>query len=79
MTKIDIKRSVMGGALATFSFYRDGQLWYKTIDGVEFPVPVSDIGTATFSVTEKAVLLMRYMRKWNSVLEDTNSDRVQVE
>lgn len=47
-----------------FQFYRDGSLWYK-IEGEEFifPVPISDIGTATFNATEKAILFMRYIRK----------------
>lgn len=74
MSKIDIKASVINNALATFSFYRDGQLWYKTVTGNEFPVPVSDIGNATFGVTEKAILLMRYMRKWNATLGEVHGE-----
>lgn len=68
MAEIDIKQAVKDGALATFSFYRDDQLWYKTAGGVEFPVPLTDVGNATFGATEKALLLMRYMRKWNAHL-----------
>ena len=57
--------------VAKFSFYRDGQLWYrvdwKTEDGehqsFNFPVPIGDIGNATFGHTEKALLMMRYIRK----------------
>lgn len=75
MKKIDIKDNVSGSKLATFSFYRDGQLWYKTADGVEFPVPISDIGNATFGVTEKAILLMRYMRKWNATMDAVEAAR----
>ena len=29
----------------------------------EFPVPISDIGTATFLAEDKALLFMRYIRK----------------
>lgn len=36
----------------------------KTHDAVyEFPVPLSDIGDATLHKEEKAILLMRYIRK----------------
>ena len=63
---IDIKRAVMEKRQVTFRFYRDGELWYATEFGEEFPVPISDIGTATFQATDKALLFMRYMRKWNA-------------
>jgi DnaJ-class molecular chaperone len=49
---------------ATFQYYKDYQLWYKTENtNFLFPVPTSDIGTATFNNTEKGLLLMRYIRK----------------
>lgn len=67
---INIKGAVTGGKVATFSHYRDGSLWYKTAQGDIFPVPVDDIGNATFNAEEKASLLMRYMRKFNSSLGD---------
>lgn len=56
----------------------DGQLWYKVsyTDGYggepkvgqpiwtfEFPVPISEIGTATFYPQDRAILFMRYIRK----------------
>lgn len=47
----------------TFTHYFDGNLWYKTETDFSFPVPVSDIGTATFNATDKAMLFMRYIRK----------------
>lgn len=47
----------------TFTHYFDGSLWYSTEDGFSFPVPVSDIGTATFLASDKAMLFMRYIRK----------------
>ena len=43
---IDIKTAVKSPI--TFSYYRDSELWYKTGAGDLFPVPVSDIGNATF-------------------------------
>lgn len=64
---IDIKRAVSENRQAKFSHYHDGSLWYFTEFGETFPVPISDIGNATFEATVKALLLMRYMRLWNAV------------
>lgn len=53
-----------------FQFYKDSSLWYKTEEtNLVFPVPIDDIGNATFSDTEKGLLLMRYIRKWIKTLE----------
>lgn len=60
---MNIKDMVSGGKLATFINYRHKELWYKTECGFEFPVPIEDVGDATFNATEKAMLLMRYIRK----------------
>jgi hypothetical protein len=46
-----------------FTRYRQGNLYYQTEDGFEFPVPLEDIGDATFLAEDKALLLMRYIRK----------------
>lgn len=52
-----------------FLFYRDMSLYYVTDpsddfpEGLEFPVPISDIGNATFLATDKACLFMRYIRE----------------
>ncbi len=48
---------------ARFVFYRDKSLFYETDSGFQFPVPVEDAGSATFNQEEKAILLMRYIRK----------------
>jgi hypothetical protein len=54
---------VQNNQKVTFRFYRDGQLWYATERGFEFPVPTSEAGTATFLAEDKAILFMRYIRK----------------
>ena len=64
---IDIKQAVSEGRTVKFTRYHDGNLWYQTEFGDVFPVPISDIGNATFGATERAILLMRYMRQWNQV------------
>lgn len=62
---INIKGCVMNDAKVHFEYYRDSALWYQTVQGDIFPVPIDDIGNATFKRKDKASLFMRYMRKWN--------------
>lgn len=63
-------KDLVQGTTARFKFYRDGQLWYD-IEGTDFtfPVPISDIGNATFNYHEKGMLMMRYVRKQLEFLE----------
>lgn len=58
-----IKDMVNHGKRVTFTRYRKGHLYYVTECGFEFPVPIEDTGDATFNSDEKAMLLMRYIRK----------------
>lgn len=58
-----IKEMVSDGKKVRFVRYFDQQLWYETEEGFEFPVPVEDIGNATFLAEDKAILFMRYIRK----------------
>lgn len=58
-----LKEMVSDNKQVTFKMYRDSELWYTTECGFDFPVPVSDIGNATFNATDKALLFMRYIRK----------------
>ena len=56
---------------AIFSFYRQGHLYYRIVvnecNGIEkaytFPIEVGDLQTATVSLKEKPITLMRYIRK----------------
>jgi hypothetical protein len=59
-----IKDMVKDKQKVSFLFYRDGQLWYETECGFEFPVPVSEAGTATFLAQDRAILFMRYIGKY---------------
>ncbi|MCE7996586.1 MAG: hypothetical protein HEP71_31745 [Roseivirga sp.] len=50
----------------SFSHYRAGHLYYNVPvdqDQYSFPVPVEDIGDATFLSSDKAIIMMRYIRK----------------
>jgi len=63
---------------ARIIFYSDGELWYRTDSGFEFPVPVLDrteVGVATFQAEEKALLLMRYIRKHLEYIEKAKEDQ----
>jgi hypothetical protein len=53
----------------TFLHYFDGDLWYTTECGFQFPVPISDAGTAKFLAQDKAMLFMRYIRKHLEVVK----------
>jgi hypothetical protein len=61
-----LKQRVQGNV--NFTHYFDGSLWYVTEDEFSFPVPISDIGTATFLACDKAILFMRYIRKHMELL-----------
>ena len=46
-----------------FTRYRDGDMFYVTECGFEFPVPISDVGSAELFSEDKAILFMRYINK----------------
>ena len=70
---IDIKDMVKDGKKVRFTRYRQHYLYYQTEDGFEFPVPLSDIGDATFLAEDRAMLFMRYVRKALSASSEKDS------
>ena len=58
-----LKEMVKNNNLARFVSFEKDTLYYMTECGFVFPVPVSDVGDGVFHATEKAMLLMRYIRK----------------
>jgi hypothetical protein len=58
-----LKELVGPGKTVHFQLYRKGELHYRTSDGFEFVVPVSDCGDGEFLASDKAMLFMRYIRK----------------
>ena len=58
---MSIKEHVQGKV--HFQFYRKGYLFYKTDSGLEFTVPIDDVGDGVFLNEDKAMLFMRYIRK----------------
>jgi hypothetical protein len=58
----DIKDCIKGNV--SFEYCRGNNLWYSCENGFVFPVPIDDIGEATFLKTDRAMLFMRYIRKY---------------
>jgi len=48
---------------ARFKFYKDGELWYETEDGFEFPISIADTGSGVFKAEDSAIRYMRWIRK----------------
>jgi len=46
-----------------FSFYRDGELWYKCENNFEFPIPKDDMKGAIFKAEDKSIFFMRFIRE----------------
>lgn len=64
-----IKDMVKDGKQVEFVCYRHSELWYRTECGFEFPVPLDDIGNASFFARDRAMLFMRYIRKHLNMLD----------
>ncbi len=63
--KLNLKELIKDNTVY-FQYYRKGHLYYAIGfegESYSFPVPIEDTGDASFNVTEKAILLMRYIRK----------------
>lgn len=69
-----IKEMVRDHKKVRFSFYREKELWYTTEDGFEFPVPIEDVGNATFLAEDRAILFMRYIRKHLEMLDKAKKE-----
>jgi hypothetical protein len=74
-----IKEMVQNKQKVRFQFYRDGQLWYATECGFEFPVPIAEAGTATFFSEDKAILFMRYIRRHMEFLKESMDQQNSLE
>lgn len=68
---MNIKDMVSGDKKVRFSHYRHKHLYYKTECGFEFPVPIEDIGDATFLAEDRAMMFMRYIRMQMAALEES--------
>jgi hypothetical protein len=71
---MNIKDMVRDHKKVRFSFYRDKELWYITEDGFEFPVPINEVGNATFMAEDRAILFMRYIRMHLEMLDKARKE-----
>lgn len=63
---MDLKEIIKKGEKVYFSHYRAGYMYYSIVvdnNKYQFPVPIDDIGDATFLNEDKAIIFMRYIRK----------------
>jgi hypothetical protein len=65
---LPLKDMVKDNKQVTFLHFKEGELWYRTEDGFDFPVPVADVGNATMLARDKALLFMRYIRRQMELL-----------
>jgi hypothetical protein len=70
MTIIDRIR----GKKVKFIKYKNNELWYSCEDGFEFPVPISDTGTAEFKNEDGAMFFMRWIRKQMEFIDLAKSE-----
>jgi hypothetical protein len=63
-----IKEHVSG--TVKFVKYLGGNLYYRTESGLEFAVPISDTGNATFPAEEKGMMFMRWIRKHLELIQN---------
>lgn len=71
-----LKEMVNNNQRVTFSYFRDKELWYSTECGFLFPVPINDTGTAVFNASDKAILFMRYIRKYIDFLHKSKEEQI---
>ncbi len=57
-----LREMVSNNQVVQFTRFRDGELFYRTDCGFEFPVPIADTAGAEFLAQDKALLFMRYIR-----------------
>lgn len=76
-----LKEMVNNNQVVRFQFYREGELWYATECGFEFPVPIADVGTGIFKAEDKALLFMRWIRPHMEMVKaaEQNVDGVEFE
>lgn len=60
----------------SFICYRDKELWYTTECGFQFPVPIEDTGTGVFKAQDKALMYMRWIRKYQDKIEQWSEERL---
>lgn len=65
---------MVAGKTVKFVKYQRSELWYVTECGFEFPVPLDETGDAAFLDTDKAMMFMRWIRKYMEFLETAKQE-----
>jgi len=65
-TKDMTMREMLKDKQVIFCYFADDTFYYKTDDGFEFPVPLSEVKGATFLREDKAIFFMRWIREHRS-------------
>lgn len=60
---------VRDGKKTTFMFFKESELWYKTEDGFEYPIHVTETQGGIFLNEDKAIYHMRFIRPHFKMLE----------
>jgi len=60
----------------TFQYYREGELWYSTACGFNFPVPIADVGGASLMASDRAIMFMRWIRKHITMLQSAKQAEI---
>lgn len=70
---VTLKKRITGQV--DLSHYQDGNLYYRCEDGFEFPVPVSQCGSARFLNKDKGILFMKWIKKHSDLaVKGINTD-----
>lgn len=56
---MSIEEMMKDGKAETFLFYKDGEPWYRTIAGFEYPAPIKDKRETSYLLQEKSMHFMR--------------------
>lgn len=75
----NVKDMVKDNKQVTFKFFRGVNLYCATECGFVFPVPVNDVGDATFLPQDKAILFMRYINKEIKEIKEINKNKMEQE
>jgi len=67
-------KDMVAGKTVKFVKYQRSELWYVTECGFEFPVPLDETGDAAFLDTDKAMMFMRWIRKYMEFLETAKQE-----
>lgn len=64
MSSMNLKTLLSDTMRVKFDFYRNGELWYSTINGFQFPVPISGLhSSAVLKANDTAKAFEYWIKK----------------